>query len=406
MQMIDKYLNNYAEPETAFLEDFPNNLSFKHCIVIPTCNEESKFIERLSESCLAESTLLILVINQSPNATSHACSANLKLAEQVKSSALIWKHKNLALHSNENLYVLLVDRFSSGFEIPEKEGVGRARKLGCDLAVALFRKNRIQSPWIYSTDADASLPANYFSAEESDGAAMVFNFEHTGESGAVLDATLLYERALKYYREALAWSGSPYAFYTLGSTLAVEIDAYCKVRGFPSRAGAEDFYLLNKLAKIGRVRFVEEICVNLEARLSDRVPFGTGPAVQKILALSKSSEAYCYYHPDIFRELRTLLHNTDALRDAIFSDLNLENVMGKHCTVALNESGFSRFTEHCIRQKVAVTQFERGFHTWFDAFQTLKFIHFLQKNVYPPLELGECEQRLHQYRQATQARPC
>jgi hypothetical protein len=292
---------------------------------------------------------------------------------------------------------LLVDRFSANREISEKEGVGRARKIGCDLAVKLFSMKVLKLPWIYSTDADAILPEDYFSTAPSNVAAQVFNFQHTGESGPVLQATLLYERAIKYYQAALAWAGSPYAFYTLGSTLAVNIESYCMVRGFPPRAGGEDFYLLNKLAKIGEISSVNTVTVQLEARLSERVPFGTGPAVKKILETLDSNKEFTYYNPAIFRELHTLLAHLPVLYKAVEKNLPLDSNLNSNIAATLEHLKFDRFSQHCKKQAVKPEEFAQQFHIWFDGFLTLKFVHFLQKTFYPALPVEECEHLLEQY---------
>ena len=45
--------------------------------------------------------------------------------------------------------------------------------------------------------------------------------------------------------------------------------------GFPRRNATEDFYILNKLAKVGSIARLAGTPVILEGRLSDRVPIGT-----------------------------------------------------------------------------------------------------------------------------------
>lgn len=396
MTHSEKYLANYASTEVEELNSFPASISFTRCIVIPACNESPDFIERLASSSLATNTLLIVVVNQASNAPTHVHGANKALADFISSEKQLWSSVNFSLCLFRDLHLLLVDRFSSGREIPEKEGVGRARKLGCDLAVKLFSMRVLQTHWIYSTDADAILPENYFSSTRSTAAAQIFNFQHSGEPGPILDATLLYERALKYYQSALAWSGSPYAFHAMGSTLAVEVEAYCKVRGFPPRAGGEDFYLLNKLAKIGEVSDINEITIQIEARLSERVPFGTGPAVKKIMQTLDSNKAYNYYNPAIFRELRILLSRLSLLHKAINENLPLDTLFNTGIAVALGHLKFDRFSQHCKNQAVRTEEFAQQFHIWFDAFLTLKFVHFLQKTSYPALPLEECERLLQQ----------
>ena len=106
--------------------------------------------------------------------------------------------------------LLLVDRFSEGRHLPAKGGVGFARKIGVDLALALIHRQRIHTTWIHCTDADVQLPATYFARSNSlqDNAwkisALVYPFSHSddqdkSESREVVMATLLYELSLRYY---------------------------------------------------------------------------------------------------------------------------------------------------------------------------------------------------------------
>src|SRR5690606_8697368 len=198
-----------------------------------------------------------------------------------------------------------------GNTIDPQHGVGLARKIGSDLAASLIQQKICADEWIYVTDADADLPDNYFSIQNEayleNTSAVVFPIRHIAGSEtteAVYTATCLYEQALDYYMRGLRWSGSPYAFPTVGSAMAIRAKSYCEARGFPKKAGGEDFYLLNKLAKLGRILFFENIEIKIESRLSTRVPFGTGPAVEKILSLENPAEEYSYYAPEVFQALK------------------------------------------------------------------------------------------------------
>ena len=71
---------------------------------------------------------------------------------------------------------------------------------------------------------------------------------------AIDQATVMYEISLRYYVLGLAAARSSYAYQSIGSTLCVDAPAYLSVRGFPKRAVGEDFYLLDKLAKVGPLR--------------------------------------------------------------------------------------------------------------------------------------------------------
>ena len=102
------------------------------------------------------------------------------------------------------------------------------------------------------------LPRDYFDraskVPRNHASALVYPFIHRGEEDVALARAIqLYEISLRYYVLGLASAGSPYAHHTVGSTLAVDAISYAKVRGVPKRTAAEDFYLLGKLAKIGKV---------------------------------------------------------------------------------------------------------------------------------------------------------
>ena len=107
-----------------------------------------------------------------------------------------------------------------------------------------------------AVDADARLPSDYFSRlPRQRVAAVSWPYCHgPGDTPAETDACERYELHLHHYVLGLAWAGSPYAFHTLGSCISVHVEHYAQVGGVPRRNGAEDFYLLNKLAKTGAVR--------------------------------------------------------------------------------------------------------------------------------------------------------
>jgi hypothetical protein len=154
-----------------------------------------------------------------------------------------------------------------------------------DVAVRAYWRGHLRSPWIFSTDADATLPRDYFATRAApDSAALCFPFRHVGVSDAtVTRATLAYEFELRYRVLGLWHAGCSYAFHTIGSCIAVHAESYAGVRGFPQRAAGEDFHLLQKLAKLGPIEIPETDPILLESRASDRVPFGTGPSVQRLL---------------------------------------------------------------------------------------------------------------------------
>jgi len=152
--------------------------------------------------------------------------------------------------------------------------------------------------------------------------------------------------------------------------------AYCQARGFPKRSAGEDFYLLNKLAKLGRVTYLDNVVIKLDARPSQRGPFGTGPAVQHIMQLESKGLDYAYYHPEIFTELKTVLKAFESLWKNKQHPQAWLAELSQISQQALTHVGLLSFI---TKQSTAKQeQFEKQLVVWFDSFKTLKFIHALR----------------------------
>jgi len=395
---LNKYLdlhaeNNIIESAQYLVNALSNDLHFKHVIVIPAYKESSSFIKRLLLSTIADNILFIIVINQ-PD-TDKNSFPQLDLSRFIKDSGNSLFKSNLLdlIVSPKQRYFLVVDAFTQG--LPAKQGVGLARKIGADIAILLINANKIQTNWIHSTDADAHLPTNYFHICElleklpvkNQPVAVNYNFNHVSEDVALNAANNLYETALRYYIAGLSYAKSPYNFFTIGSLIAFKAQAYAMVRGFPKRSAGEDFYLLNKLAKLGDIKFLKESVINIDARASDRVPFGTGPSVTHILQLKADNKPYCYYHPQVFEELKTCIFHFNSLWenrldfDKWLSELSFESQK------ALHDIKLALFIDK--QKKNNKIQFNKQLTVWFDAFKTLKFIHSLRENKYFDIPLLE-----------------
>ena len=413
---MDKYLRLYAEPEINGLEEFPDQAHWENVMVIPACNESPEFLRpppRSEERCL-----MILVINESVSANPMVSRNNQALAATVQARfELQWQSTvniqgfglSLFRDPQSSRDVLLVDRFDEGRKLPVKGGVGHARKIGADLAAILIQRKQIQSAWIHCTDADVQVPETYFSCIQSlqsrkqDNSVLIYPFHHCddqnrAESKDVILATQLYELSLRYYVAGMKYARSPYAFHTIGSTMAVNSTHYAMVRGFPKREAGEDFYLLNKLAKVGSVLELEEgpDCkpIEIAARRSDRVPFGTGAAVNRIADLDDQVNDFRFYDPKVFEFLRLWLQSLPAIWELkscelsadIFSNSSAENDHDFNPDLLLaylQKIGINKVLEHGFRQSKNLDQFTRQLHTWFDAFRTLKMIHALRDDHLP-----------------------
>lgn len=395
MNAINKYLARYGEIECDALIDFPV-INSEYSLVIPCYAEDLAFVERFRQSSLAQKPVLVVLVINEPESNSPTLDPqNQTLLRYFQKLPSLWRQRNLCLYAapDSKTHWLIVDRCGLGRRIPASQGVGLARKIGCDLAVALHHRRALNSTWIYTTDADAHLPENYFQVPSEHYSAAVFSFHH--QSGcdndqALLRATQLYETALKYYVEGLRWAGSPYAFATVGSAFALNAACYCQVRGFPKRSAGEDFYMLNKLAKVGPVLDAKETTIKIDARLSQRVPFGTGPSVRKILDYADPDEQYCYYSPNTFAALKIWIEHMPSVWPALRADKDPLQTLPVMIRQILQEAGIEQLSQHIQKQISDGDACLNAIHQWFDAFQTLKFIRRVQLLAHPAVPLKQC----------------
>lgn len=297
------------------------------------------------------------------------------------SEAICQLNPSLHLLQNSEFFdILLIDKNSDGAQIDARQGVGLARKIGCDVALKLYTLGCIKCPWIFSTDGDVVLPAHYFrnpALEKDRYSAIVLDFEHFSEDPKLNQLQFYYDFKLRYYYAGIKYANTHYDYIPLGSTLIVSMLAYAQVRGFPKKNAGEDFYLLNKLAKVKPIQYVQDVIVKIQSRLSNRVPFGTGPALSKIKSLN-SFDDYKYYNPQCFLYLKKWQKYLDSLyqderlkikppEDLILQELyqffNCQNVFEKSARQITSRQRWSQF----ILQ-------------WFDAFRTLKAVHFFDEN--------------------------
>tara|TARA_B100001079_G_scaffold257565_1_gene255041 strand:- start:2475 stop:3719 length:1245 start_codon:yes stop_codon:yes gene_type:complete len=370
-QVVTKYLRLYAEPESRNATAILQKSSFDYCIVIPAFQEEWSTLEKVWRS-LDENVLVILVANSPVDLEPQT----MRMIADVKSRghALNSDSSITYLKISDSISILLVDRCSES--IPVRQGVGLARKIGADIALRLIDSRLIHIPWIFNTDADVILPPDYFDRlkqVQNTAAALLYPFEHEPDTHHT--ACYLYEISLLYYVAGLHHARSPYAFFTVASTIAVNADHYAAVRGFPVKNAAEDFYLLNKLAKTGLIQQLSGPNIKISGRLSERVPFGTGLGIKKILA--QSTTDFCLYNPRVFDQLKRLLVDLNNCQQA--SDLNRHFVVPEidHWCKKMGLIELIRSKQNQRREV-----FDKFIDDWMDGFRTLKFIHFLRDHYY------------------------
>src|SRR5262249_27228251 len=223
---VEKYLGRYAEPEIQSVRGLRR--SFGHVIVIPAFDENQRLVNTLDtipEGPLGD-VLTVLVINAPENATPDVHSRSAQLIEELADryrDTLPRDESGYRWFQHPRGALLCVDR-TGARSLPAGQGVGLARKIGCDIALRLHVQGTIRPSWIHSTYADVQLPNDYFERTRSVSdhplvAACLYPFWHRCEPQlALADAMRRYEIFLRYYVLGLCDAGSPYAFHTLGST--------------------------------------------------------------------------------------------------------------------------------------------------------------------------------------------
>lgn len=275
--------------------------------------------------------------------------------------------------------------------LPRKHaGVGLARKIGMDLAVEHFLHTDNARGVIVSLDADCTLSENYLSSihhafdhnERLNGS--VHNFHHRIEnnSHALENAVRQYEAYIRYYRAMLQFTGFPWYHHTIGSAFAVTANAYVSVGGMGRQQGGEDFYFLQKVFALGEIEELNNVWVYPLARFSDRVPFGTGPALRKIM--EEPDVVLKIYSPEAFVALRQLfelkddfyLQNSAKVREQ-------SDVLHPSLLRFLEDTGFYDDVTDCNENCASLKSFQKRFFHHFNAFRIIKFLHQSHPDPFP-----------------------
>ncbi len=465
---LRQYLSTYAEAEAiaaarALRQAVPER-HWRYGVIIPVCGENDDLLRRVFAQCSTASgsgvvrdVLAVMCLNRPDEhpRTEHWQRRNREWLEAQKKAA------SRVIHCASGVYWLEFDdrpdalvlvRNDSGCQatrpIPRQQGVGLARKLAADCLLELIVSGTVREPWLFSTDADARLPAGYFASINNLPAGVValsLPFEHrlhgtisensdrgAGKQGpqAIHTAQKFYDLRLHLYRVGIELINPAYAWTALGSALIVSAAAYAQVRGFPRRAAGEDFYLLNKLAKVGAIRTdttdrpVRKVeadgvrnlsgvssngspgspcnplpVISLHSRFSDRVPFGTGPAVESLAALPDPHRQYGFYHPELFLALAHWRQGVCQWLVAETAKMSISQHLQQHggedsraaepglVSDMLEKSlPVADFIDKLTRQHVNAQQRLRQFDEWLDAFRLLKAVHALE-TLFPRLNL-------------------
>jgi hypothetical protein len=276
-------------------------------------------------------------------------------------------------------------------------GAGLPRKTGMDEAVRRFEKAGNSRGIIVSLDADTRVEKNYltelfrcFKKHKLRSATLEFHHpvEQLNEDDALRKAIETYEIYLRYYRRALEYTGYPYAYYTIGSAFAVTADTYLQVGGMGKQQAGEDFYFLQKVFPLGKTQFIDTTCVYPAARISHRVPFGTGPAVAKMIEEKQFTKLT--YQVEAFKELKLLFDTVGSFYQSSREQIEeMMNNFPEYLVTFLKENEFFEKIDEINRHTASVENFKKRFFGYFTAFKILKYLNYVHPYPFEWKEVRE-----------------
>jgi hypothetical protein len=383
-QNIIKYLNKYSSDKWKI--NSIHKKKYKTVIVIPAIAELEN-LESLLKSLLKNNnkyfneTLILFVINNLVSASEEVKNNNLKSISLIKE----YLHASVSID--------FIDASTPGNELNEKDGgVGLARKIGMDLALTLFDYSSEKQNLLVCLDGDCTVEENYLTTirnyfNNNKISAGYVNFKHSD----ILDeanerAIINYEIFLRYYVLGLIYAESPYAYHSIGSTMVCDSESYIKVQGMNKRKAAEDFYFMEKLAKITKIIKIDGTAVLPSSRGSWRVPFGTGQRVNRFL--DDVQNEYILYSPKSFGVLKKwvkLFHSKENLSADEYLARGEE--ISKPLSSFLISNNFKKNWKKILANSNSDLQIQKQKALWFDGFRTLKLIHYLRDTEFPPLNM-------------------
>jgi hypothetical protein len=337
-------------------------------VVIPAYKEEDILptLHALTECELTDCvTEVCIIINEPDDASPSVTATNARCYEACLNWSKQANTKKLIFHATYK-------RFPK-----KKHGVGLARKVGMDEAVRRFNEIGNLDGVIVGLDADSSCSTNYLSEIEchfknnpGSGASIYYEHPFTTSDTAIIQ----YELHLRYFVHAQRFAGFP-TYQTVGSSMAVSVDAYVKQGGMNTRKAGEDFYFLTRIMKLNRFSEIKGATVYPSSRVSDRVPFGTGRAMSQWK--DRKLTEYQTYNIASFIALKSLVPLVQ--QHLVFDDL-LEKTPSV-LQAFLNEN-FHKDYERLRAETSTKEAFIKGFNATFDHFMIMKYVHYA-RNTFP-----------------------
>jgi hypothetical protein len=383
----DRYIQNNVIYPTFISDEVVPSLSI--IVMIPCLNEPEilRTLESLWSCTPIESFCeVIVVVNDSETSSPEIKSFNRETYHTLH----IWKKENDRTN-------LILHPIYAPDVVAKFAGAGMARKIGMDEAIRRFNAINKPTGTIVSLDSDCLVSSNYLQQietcfeENKSCFAVTINFKHRFEEmndPKQKRGIQLYEDYLHYYKNALDFTGFPDSIYTIGSAFAVRAEAYVKQGGMNRRQAGEDFYFLNKLTKLGQITELTEAFVYPSARVSDRVPFGTGAAMTKWM--NEAEDLNLTYNFAAFLDLKQLFNQVDSLfrlSEANYS--KFKSSLPDSIQDYIQTLDFQVKLAEINQNSSTLISFRKRFFQFFDAFIILRFLNLAHQKYYPRQRLVE-----------------
>jgi len=294
------------------------------------------------------------------NAKIDICKRNVKTIEYIQDFSKTTNNK-----------INVIDKCTPGKGWQGKKlGVGWARKIIIDEINNVANDEDI----IISLDGDTEFSSNYFQSI-NDNFTQNKNYETISipyyhplnDDPKANKAILRYEIYMRTYLLNLFKISSPYSFSALGSAIAFKVKALRKIGGFTPKKSGEDFYFLQKMVKYKPINNWNKEIVKPAARFSDRVFFGTGPAMIK--GSNGDWNSYPIYSTYSFNEIKIFY--------SLIPQLFIRNIETPIDTFLLHNCiDIDNLWNKLRKNNKDLFHFTKAIHDYFDGLKILQFLKF------------------------------
>lgn len=384
----DVYWKNYAGRFRTFpaLINYPVKTGTRMIIAIPVYSEPDLLVtlSSLLQNRPSKNPIEVIILFNK--------NIYMKLEEVIQHDR-VWHECLTWIKENENDWIVFHPVYME--EMPDKKGgVGWARKLAMDEAARRLPDDGI----IACLDADCTVAHNYiqeiedqFSQQPSFDAASIY-YEHYYDPERIKDyeTIIQYELHLRYLVHAHRWCGHPFAYQTVGSAMAVRRNAYLLQGGMNTKRAGEDFYFLQKFIENGKLFDLKTTTVYPSSRVSNRVPFGTGKAMQQML----EGKIWLTRNFEIFKAIKPIFDSLDKLRELILISDNHTKMMEipgmrQELVDYLIQDGFWTEVKEIASNTNSAASFKKRFFRYFNAFWMIRYMHHMRDYYWPDVPVDE-----------------